>query len=381
MIKKILSLMLCLTLLMSSVGFVSASDNTGEQIYDQHSSVLLLEKFLEKYDASEYGGAFIDDDGHLVIRLLPSDNAEQIEYIYSIQVGNDDLNGSIVECQTAQHSLKYLVDIVDILTPHLVDLGVLGAGTDEKNNCVVIDAPTSDTESIASIRTGVMNILSDAGLDVDDSTIAINECEGLSVQATSTYNPGSSINGAYTLGWGATLEYGTYSGQTVFLVPGHAVSLGSTISFGTTTIGSVIARQFGGLYDFAYVLNSNGHSVSSTLPNGTTLPLGAYASPPQGLSVTAYGATSHLQTGTILLTNYSDTVNGTALTGMFKTSYKAVVGDSGAPVWNGSAIGMQSTSALSSTGAWVSGSSYSICTSIYRLCVRGSAYDIYLSTF
>lgn len=143
--------------------------------------------FIEKYGASEYGGAFIDEEGRLVIHLLSNDNEKQLAYIRSTQAGDADLGVRIVEPQTAQYSLQHLIDIVDALAPHLAELSVMGAGTNEKNNCVVIDAPTSDKERIASIRTGAMKILSDAKLDVDDSTIVINEYEGFSIQNSASH--------------------------------------------------------------------------------------------------------------------------------------------------------------------------------------------------
>ena len=164
------------------------------------------------------------------------------------------------------------------------------------------------------------------------------------------------------------------------MVLGHAVSINDKVYIGNDLLGTVIEREFGKQYDFAYVENS-GNKITNKLPNGDTLPYGsAYNNPPKNLSVSAYGCVSGKQSGKILLTNYSCVASGTTVTGMLKTSYKAVGGDSGAPVWSGSPVGMQSLSALGSNGEWTK-NSYSVCTVLYELCKRGSAHDIYLATF
>ena len=166
-----------------------------------------------------------------------------------------------------------------------------------------------------------------------------------------------------------------------FLIPGHAVALYDKVYIGNTLLGTVIERAFQNQYDFAYVEN-NGNTATNKLPNGNTLPLGsAYSDPPQGLNLSAYGCVSGKQSGKILSVNYSNSIDGVAVKGMLKTSYKAVHRDSGAPVWSSdSPIGMQSASALSSNGASVSGS-FTICTVLYEICKRGSVHDIYLTIF
>lgn len=120
---------------------------------------------------------------------------------------------------------------------------------------------------------------------------------------------------------------------------------------------------------------------TDSLPDGQTLPLGSpYTEPPQGLIVSAYGSVSGYQTGKILATYYTETYDGVTMTNMLKTSYKAVHGDSGAPVWGGgAAVGMQSASALSN-GQWVSGS-YTICMPMFTVCARVSDTNFWLTTF
>lgn len=105
-----------------------------------------------------------------------------------------------------------------------------------------------------------------------------------------------------------------------------------------------------------------------------------YTYPPTGLSVSAYGSVSGYQTGKILASNYTEKYNGVTMTNMLKTSYKAVHGDSGAPIWGGnSAVGMQSASHLRNN-AWYDGA-YSICMPMSTVCNRTSSTNFWLTTF
>lgn len=379
MLRKLLSFLLSLFIILPYCIQTFAAD---EYKYDQNISALLHDAFLSNYDDSQYGGAYIGDNNQLVINLPEDDAKSQKSFI---DAANSKMRGSDaqgrIETKYVTYTMDILKKVVNTITLNMQKLNVSGVGIDEENNCIVIDAPSEiDADKLKS---SILSLVSEQKVKFNADAIQVNKSD-LTIEPTVQVRPGRSCRvntGTGTVTCGAIIEYsGQYHNRNVFIIPGHMCALGSSVCVGNYLLGTVIQRRYGGAYDFAYVLN-NGHSCPSVLPNGETLPTNVYYNPPQNLSVTAYGATSGRQTGRILQTNYSYTTSsGAVMSGMLKTSYKAINGDSGAPVWSGSTVGMQSASALGSSGQWTS-SSFSICTVMYNLIRRYSTYDIELEVF
>lgn len=382
MYKKFICIVISVViLLLTPIEGFASEELILSDIYDQDVSAQYLQDFLAIYDDSEYGGAYIDKTGKLIINLIDND-LEKLSYIKTINKRSKLTSSSKIGVEYVDYSMEYLKSVVDSITPYMDKMGILGVGINEKENCIELDVNKNTFKGINNLLT--VNEINSKLSDSKEvcNLLIVNETE-LTLENTATMRPGSKFNsngGSFTVAWGATISHsGANNGKEVFLIPGHAVGLNSNVYFGSTYVGKVIEQAWGGYYDVAYVENNN-HTMLSTFANGQSLPQGSpYTNPPQGLSITAYGSVSGKQSGQILLTNYSTSVDGVTLQGCFKTSYKAVKGDSGAPVYSTVPVGMQSCSALSNN-QWVSGS-YSVCTSMYRLCARNSTHWIYLTTF
>lgn len=134
MLKKQLAVFLLLFIPNSA--FAGAADRKQ---YQQASSVQLLQDFLTEYDDSEYGGAYIGSNGQLVLNLVEN-NAGQLAYIsQKNNMVKTDANKPI-EVRYVKYTMEYLKNVVDKITPHLSELGLLGVGIDEEKNCIVLDA-------------------------------------------------------------------------------------------------------------------------------------------------------------------------------------------------------------------------------------------------
>lgn len=399
--KKMLSIIITFALAISMTNFALATgSNLGPvETYSQDVSVELLDDFLSNYNDSMYGGAYIGDNGQLVVNLL-EENEQQQEFINEkntemkkMRFSTDEL--SKIDVTYVEYSMEFLKKILDKLYPYMSELGIIGMGIDEMNNRIVIDAKPefSEIEMKLKLTTEMekeINLESEKSnyqisYLADYELFEINRLNG-TLEDTASVKAGTKVwedsDFPFTVAWGALIEFsGEHKGKNVFLVPGHAVEVGDTVKIGNTTLGKVIVKHYGGIYDFAYVENA-GNTFTSKLPNGENLPVtSAYSNPPQNLSVTAYGSVSGKQTGKILLTNYQGVdSNGVSYYGMLKTSYKAIKGDSGGPVWSGSPVGMQSRAYLV-YGEWDEDESFTTCTVLANLCNRYSTYDIFIQTF
>lgn len=382
MFKRFLCVFLVIQIFLLLPVNVFASDfKSLIRIYDQDASAMSLQNFLSEFDDSEYAGAYIDDYGRLVINLLDEDS-ETIDFI---RKENETLlrnkSNTKIIYKHAQYSMSYLKSVVKQISNNLSEKGIFGVSIDEEKNKIVLDVyESSELKESSSIEW--KDALKLSGFCEKDDLFIINKTD-MQLQTTASMRPGAKYkigNSSFTVAWGAIIEHsGTNNGKEVFLIPGHCSAVNNNLYFGSTYVGKVIERDFGGCYDFGYVENTN-HSMTSVFANGESLPYGSpYRNPPQGLAITSFGAVSGKQTGKILQTNYSTIYSGISLSGVYKSSYKALNGDSGAPVYSNAPIGMQSLSLLSN-GSWVS-SSYSVFVPMYNLCERNSVHDIFLTTF
>ncbi len=113
MIKKFFTVMIAFLLVFLFPVNVLANDfDSLIRIYDQEASVECLNRFLSEFDDTEYAGAYIDDFGGLVIKLLEN-NDEQIEFINK---ENDFLFINKIDTRVrydfAKNSLSYLKSVV-----------------------------------------------------------------------------------------------------------------------------------------------------------------------------------------------------------------------------------------------------------------------------
>ena len=123
--------------------------------------------------------------------LFASEIADAEQNQFSIQNKSaeqlQDFLNNYDDVEYVNYSMDYLKKIVADITPHLEELGLLGVGIDEENNCIVIDANINNDESV--IRENLSNSVNPSYLKShsinDDNLFVINKTD-LTLQNTAT---------------------------------------------------------------------------------------------------------------------------------------------------------------------------------------------------
>lgn len=310
-------------------------------------------------DSENYSGAYIDDEGNLNIGYVGNYGGALKE------MTADQIKEQKIKYHSQKYSKKELEDLINNLTANMMDDSIYSIALDEKNNKVIVEL--YDISNI-KFRDKIKNFPSDM-IEFKQKQKELD----ISLTATVEIR-----NGAKT-GEGGTISFGAVdnsTGKKGFVSVGHLQYniIGTDVTINPYgVIGTIRKSQFSGSVDASFIerkdpflIFGNFYKAVNLMINGDT-----YFSSGnlllQGQSVTAYGGNSGVQTGKILSTNFSHTVSGVTFTDMLQCNYKAVQGDSGAPVLynygNVSQVvkyigGIQSASYLLD-GEWVS-DSYSI---------------------
>jgi hypothetical protein len=351
-IASIVSIILLLTICSSA--FAEGTNETSF-IKNQTQALKNHEKIIEKLKtdknfAESYSGAYIDEEGNLNINVTNGyTNAES-------KVG---VSG--VKYHEAKRSYKKLTEVQNKLS--LKDLNVAATELDEKNNKVIVYLNNYDDASINNV-TSILDDKDAVEFRKQDQegeiTLTANVVGGHKASWTNSLN--QEIE--FTVGFAAQ----DANGNKGFLIPGHITAqVGASIKYDGKVAGTLKSKAWNTTTDASFVQANSSYTPVKSLEGGETYTNAAdYVV--QGQTVYAYGMVSGKQTGTIQSVSFKATVEGQERT-YVKANYKAIPGDSGAPVatWqyagSGSSYylvtGMQSASYLVNE-AWVNGTSYSL---------------------
>ncbi|WP_430783490.1 S1 family peptidase [Actinoplanes sp. G11-F43] len=151
--------------------------------------------------------------------------------------------------------------------------------------------------------------------------------ESIPGKLSTTIAAGAAI---YTGGSRCSLGFNVRSGSTYyFLTAGHCTNAGSTWTNGSVTLGTRSGTSFPG-NDYGIVRYTN-TSIAKT--GGFT----SASTPPVGTAVTRTGSTTGTRTGTVTALNSTVNYAQGSVSGLIRTTVCAQPGDSGGPLYRGSA--------------------------------------------
>ncbi len=293
--------------LLSSFNEACKMRNSAEQVYDEN-----------------YGGAYIDENGELVV-LLVNQSAEKNEQVRDI-TGNSEL--LILECKYSFNELMNVIDTVNANLEYFLGKGIIISSMyeDVYKNSVYIDVIDLNEEKELIIR----EVVNSPCMRINNCAEYARNDEAISIKGGVSIN--SEDGGWSTLGFCASSQDGNG-----FVIAGHAGDVvGEKFYHAETYIGEVTQTAYysGSTADAAFVVKSSNVE--------TTNVVGAFkcryratsiADYPVGATITKLGATTGTTSGTILSNHFTVTTTGGYFLGQVKTSYDSEGGDSGGPVY------------------------------------------------
>lgn len=353
MARKALSFLLTLCLLLSITMIANASSNSsdgaGEIVKDERlireglankqydSMIRAMEKKYEDEFPEYYGGAFVNENGDLVVCKVSENEDSEKEIV-------EMTNNPKIITRTVKYSYNDLYTVYSEISQAMSDFNegkrsekILGdikcTKTCETDNTVIVEIEGLNDDKVKEFKE----------LFPEADCVSFANWVGYTTFATA-WKPGS---GVYTSsGARASTGYPVYFTDTDglqkkgFITAGHAYSANASVYKSSTInntnkLGVCKASQLSGNVDAALIkiTNSNYTMSSTTMYNGYTLSTTAYTIPAEGSTVLKEGSTTQNQSGMVMSTNSSIAVNGLTLSNMIETTAYGLPGDSGGPFY------------------------------------------------
>lgn len=375
--KKLLILFLTLF----SIGILNIQTVSGKTLGEKElkQSELLSEysKFMKKSSSyvdfdDEYGGAYFDDFGNLVLNVVADKKVKFMK--------NNTLNEKF-EVKEVKYSLKEINKSIKEVEK-LIKIGVIeSVARSEMDNTLIVTMGENSSENKKVVKSiaKLDNIIFEESVIGIEATFTTNYVTNGTSASISLNYPNQDSSTSVTIGFAARNS----SGDAGFVTTGHGdIGTGNNVNCEEYfwNCGDVRQIQYEDYShsDAAFVELRTpfiGYNYKPTLDfmNGDSYEdvtqidsLELWDLFIQNSTIYAYGAESGKQPGKILATYYSDEVGGIQLNGFVKCDYIAVLGDSGAAVTffrnsDRMVMGLQSYSGLDDVyhTYWVTGKSYS----------------------
>lgn len=381
-ILVILLLLCCLTTvsMAATASVVTEEQRLNNEIVanEQYQNLLAglsNESKARNASTNYYGGAYINDDGNLVVCVTTNYN----EHSGAIQAytNNEDIILKTVEypyntlLQEQNNIAKTYEALCDVSLPatvstatvsessdaiELICSSLCGTYIDEENNMLVVEIEGLSTEKINAFE----SVFSDAeyivfveGQRAVETATALNGGERI-------YSPrgeGASVGypAHYTSSDGSLSVYG-------FITAGHAFVAGDYVyaSDGTTVIG-YCELSHGGRADaaFIWVTNPNYYASAVTNYSGITLNTSSPTVPAQGTTIYKEGATSGYTYGQVVSTSVTKIYSsGVIYYDLIQTTALNLRGDSGGVAYTGTGVIVGTMSGSSHTGEELTSSTF-----------------------
>lgn len=288
---------------------------SGEQVYDEN-----------------YGGAYIDKEGELVVLLVDCSKDKIVDI-------KEDADNSSLKIEKCEHSFNELLSVISIISDNIISLSSRGINIvemyeDVYNNCVKIAVENLDEEKEAEIRA----IIDSPCMEIYEAETKVVETAGTDIKGG--YGITSMDNGATsTIGFCAKRN-----GVQGFVIAGHAGNfVGETFTYSGTTLGRVSATAYynNSTADAAFVTKGASVNTTAYINAYTCYYVGDSISDyPVGALVYKYGASSQLTNGHIMSNSYRtqlDTDGDGDIDIVFPSQttadFKSINGDSGGAVF------------------------------------------------
>lgn len=342
--KKIMSVLLVLTLIICALGTTAFAKDTAAVCEDAQMDGFYTEeevfdawKAIAGKDLTNYAGMYIDDSN--VLHILFVEESDALKYaentakkISGVLKSEDGSQKQSLLIQGEKYSYETLITVMDCLTENAYsNKAVRNIALDVKNNR--IDVGVTESCSKKEIAEYLNKVIASCNAKVDPDILSIHaedDSEEIQLFAGVTVNGNSKINKktSTTITY-ATVGVGYYrysTGQRGFITCGHGFSNGDTIYSGNTKIGTIKKRVFNGTCDASFVLfDSEDSYVSNTTPYEEL----SWDVPIVGRTVTQRGSYSGNVSGEVTNNNFSYTGNGYTWTNLIKTDGVMQNGDSG----------------------------------------------------
>lgn len=337
-VRKILSLLLVVILIAISCVFTSANAADATRLFSRSEiewqsvkeNTDLLNYFYElnpdkdydgKYFPDYYGGSLINDDGSLVV-MLTDDSGKEVVNLFVH-------NAKFMKCKYSYSELVQTINLInakfaklnsnDVHKKLLVEMSLL-----DKDNLIKVVLRDNSSKSIKWFTDNISSkpylrfeiIQNEPGLDMNYSGQDI------------------SINGGALLSSAFRVRRNTDSGLKYgFITCAHGNSLFETINGADgSIIGSVQLRNYSGNMDVSYVQMSSSSNYSNVM-HGSPYTLNNENDdlfyPVYNQVVGIFARHHQNDYGVVNSTNYSHTVDGVTLSGLYKATYPRSGGDSG----------------------------------------------------
>lgn len=363
MMKRVLTTVLCVAMLfMCSVG-ASAENLSAEAIRQRnYESTAGYTKLFETFELSgstanpdypeEYGGAYIDDGGNLVVQRVEASTKMTLGATMFTKASLSELTGlQTVKIETVEYSYNQLVVANNAIGKHIAKLSdanavnvearnseagmfkgeIVQSAIDAKNNKVVVWLDDISNGSVEAFRKEIY--------DAPYLSFKLALDERPTYQTA--YESGEGwVNGLGSIGFPA--RFGSYTG---FVTAWHCTTSGTNTingqAYGTRVDGS-------STYDYAFIRQTNyTDTVSRGMYDTTkTLDTNTYEYVVQGSEVGRTGYTTGYSTGVVTYTG----VNNGLGNDLFETNCGSMGGDSGGPYF-----GSPSSSTPNITGIHIGG--------------------------
>lgn len=370
--KKLLILLLVLIALNALNFSTSTAKSIIEKEQKQSELVSEYSKFIENSNKyvdfdDEYGGSYFNEEGNLVVNVV---NNKKEKFVKGNSI-NDDF-----EVNEVQYSLKEINKALKEIEK-LIEIGIIeSVGRSEMDNTLIVTLGEDSSEIKKEVKSlaKLDNIIFQESVSGFESTFTTNYVVNGTQAGTYIY-PGSITKYRTTVGFAAENS----SGDPGFVTTGHKLNIGNDVrcDVGWGDCGDVTQIQFENYShsDAAFVKLRDPWLSQNFLPTNDFMNGDSYTDVTQieslelydlylqNTTIYAYGDTSGKQSGKILATYFSSTVEGVILNGFVKCDYIAIGGDSGAAVtfWRYSdrmVMGLQSYSYIANN-TWIPGTSYS----------------------
>lgn len=321
----------------------------------------LLENIHEKTDTDAYpgyyGGAYIDQEGHLIVCV--TEDRAKTEVIDSIGkfTGNPD-----IKIKTVKFSFNELIHAQNEISNIMVQLtseesadndGVAKTGvslieshpqyevvksisavyTDEEKNALMVQVMDLSNEKIDAFKKAFSSIK------------CVEFSEGYNNTPTVSWQPGRGIwnfnGGRFSTGYPVYFTNSSGSRERGFITAGHAYATSGANAYtanstsSTYLLATLVRSQFSGSTDAALmrIVGSTYTMSGTTFYGGVTLASDRYTLPAQGAVVYKEGSTTGVTVGVVNSTNYTVDYGTVTLTNMLNTSALNLGGDSGGPMY------------------------------------------------
>jgi len=276
-----------------------------------------------------YGGAYIEENGQLVVLINGKMESGKAAVISIIGEGN-------IEFIKADFSFAQLTEIMNSLNEYVIRKKNPSVSRNfktyyimDKENRVVVELDNYRDEKIAEFKKNVGNF---PGILFTKSSGETEIEASLQPGCKAAINSSGTSYGSF--GFRAKRNSDNKAGM---VTAGHVIGVGQTLYYGSTAVGTCSVSQQSGSVDAAFVpiTNTTSYTPSNLLCTTSSSVLSTTTSlPGAGTVVNKRGITTGRTSGTIISTNATTTTTaGITYTNLTSASYSSSGGDSGGLVY------------------------------------------------